>query len=210
MKKFSTAMMFLVAFAGSAWAEDPKVLARVGRVFIDEKGVGGLSTTSPRLERQADGTLSGRAGDEKVSAKGDSVEVKLGARSGVFTVKTVDGLRTIDGEWGTGFPSHDVHIELADDHVFMKWGFYERTLKPIDAPQLPKECRRFARDDGGVAGRWIDVLDLCGDALNKDAPSKELVTALLLNGFKKDRYGVAGPVPQYLAGSPSPGMGVHH
>ncbi|MFT3841079.1 MAG: hypothetical protein QM723_29075 [Myxococcaceae bacterium] len=203
MKRFSIAVVFL-AIAGSAWAGDPKVVARVGRIYIDEQSVGGLSAHESRLEKQSDGSLKGRGGDQLVSSKGDSVEVKLGAYKGVFTVKSVNDVRTIDGEWGTGFPSHPVHIELAADHVFMKWGFYERTLKPIDAPQLDASCRRFARDDGGVAGRWIDVMDLCGDAISTKVPSQELVTALLMNGFKKDRYAVAGPVP--LATSETPAL----
>jgi hypothetical protein len=207
MKRISVAMIF--AIAGTAWAGDPKVVARVGRVYIDEAGVGGLSAHESRLERQSDGSLQGRGGDQLVTRKGDNVEVKLGAFKGSFTVKSGEGVRTIDGDWGTGFPSHPVHIELAGDRVLMKWGFYERTLKPIDAPQLPAECRRFARDDGGVAGRWIDVLDLCGEALSSKVPSPELVTALLMNGFKKDRFAVAGPVPQFGPGSPSAGMGIH-
>jgi len=194
MKTISMAVLFCVAVVGAASADDARVVARVGHVLIDDKGLGGLSSHESRLELQADGSLQGRGGDQIVVEHADGkIEVKLGRRAGMFTVKAENGLRTIDGEWGTGMPSYPVHIELDKNHLFMKWGFYERNMKPIQAPQLPEGCLRFARDDGGVAARWIDAMDMCGDSLSfSKAPSKELVTALLLSGFKKDPTGAMG------------------
>ncbi len=204
MKTISRWAMFTLAVGGLAAAEDAPIRARVGRVVIDDHSVGGLFVHESRLEKQPDGSLKGREGDQLARARDGKVEVQLGAKKGVFTVASQKGVRTIDGEWGTGLPSHPVHIELAADHVVMKWGFYERRLAPLQSPQLPPECRRFARSDGSVSSPWIDVLDLCGEALSDAPPSPELVVALLLNGFYRDPNAVWVEQPRLSPGRAPP------
>lgn len=189
---------------------DPKAVALTSGVHhvhgrIDDVWFTGdeLSTNQngdQRLKvlRRAPGQWGDASGDTEILIDGDHVRAKLFKASGVtplmlsgdFTLKHVDGVTTIEGQWGTGSARYPLTVSLSRTRLDTKWGFYERHLVAEPAPQLQEGCVFYAQR---AANAYSDALEVCGAVLSATPPPATTVMAFLMEGFR--RLGSGLPTP---------------
>lgn len=173
---------------------------RVSSVWFTEDLVTASQVTmGRRLSRQSPGVWSDREGDISAEVVGDHVKAKLfdsnsgnvpAVLEGELTLTHSNGVTTIEGTWGSRFASYPVRITYSKTQVDMKWGFWERHMRMIPAPQLQKGCVFYAQVASPT--RFSDSMELCGGVLSATPPTIPTVMSFLLMGFRRGGFGLLG------------------
>ena len=146
-----------------------------GGAWFNESGVQGMGVV---MRRRSPGRWSDAVDDTLATLQGEALSLKLYSYTGDFSFHRGDDALVISGTWG-GYVKYPVSIRLTGEQLDMSWGFYERHLLRDDPIQADPRCARYTERRRG------DVLYVCGEVLQANAPPVQTTVAFLLNGFRR-------------------------